>query len=39
MQVFYKLNINDNVNVTSNSHEEEFSDQNYEVIEDMETAL
>ena len=39
MQVFYKLNIKDNVNVTSNPHKEEFSDQNYEVIEDRETTL
>ena len=39
MKIFYKLNVNDNTNVTSTPHEEEFSDQNYEVIEDHETAL
>ena len=39
MWVFYKLNINDNANVTSTRHEEEFNDQNHEVIEDQETPL
>ena len=39
MKVFYKLNVNDNTNITSTPHEEEFSGQNYEVIEDHKTAL
>ena len=39
MKIFYKLNVNDSTNITSSPHEEEFSDQNYEVIEDCETAL
>ena len=39
MQVFYKLDVNDNPNVTSTPHKEEFNDQNYEAIEDQETAL
>ena len=34
MRVFYKLNVNDNTNVTSTPYEKEFNDQNYEVIED-----
>ena len=39
MKIFYKLNVNDNTNITSTPCEEEFSDQNYEVIEDHKTAL
>ena len=39
MKIFYKLNINDNTNVTSTPHEEEYDDPNYEAIEDRETAL
>ena len=42
MWVFYKLNVNDNPNVTSTTpHEEEFNDKNYEAkaIEDQGTAL
>ena len=39
MKIFYKLNVNDNTNVTSIPCEGEFSDQNYEAIEDHETAL
>ena len=39
MKIFYKLNVNDNTNITSTPHEEEFSDQNYEMIEDHVTAL
>ena len=39
MKVFYKLNVNDNTNVTSTPCEEEFSDQNYEPIEDHKTVL
>ena len=39
MWVFYKLNVNDNANVTSTPRKEEFNDKNYEAIEDRETAL
>ena len=39
MKIFYKLNVNDHTDVTSTPHEEEFSNQNYEAIEDHETAL
>ena len=39
MEVFCKLNVNDNINVTSNPYKEEFNDQNYKMIEDQETAL
>ena len=39
MKIFYKLNVNYNTNVTSTPCQEEFSDQNYEAIEDHETAL
>ena len=39
MKIFYKLNVNNNANITSTLHEEEFSDQNYEAIEDFKTAL
>ena len=36
IKILYKLNVNDNTDVTSTPHEEEYSDQNYEVIEDRE---
>ena len=39
MKIFYKLNVNDNTNITSTPHEEELSDQDYEAIEDCKTAL
>ena len=39
MKIFYKLNVNNNANVTYTPGEEEYSDQNYETIEDHETAL
>ena len=39
MKIFYKLNINENTKITSTPCEEEFSDQNYKVIEDCKTAL
>ena len=39
LKIFYKLNVNNNTNIRSTPHEEEFSDQNYEVIEDCKTAL
>ena len=34
-----KLNVNDHTNITSTPHKEKFSNQNYEAIEDRETAL
>ena len=39
MKIFHKLNVNDNTNIVSTPHEEEFSNQNYEAIEDHETTL
>ena len=39
MKVFYKLNINDNTNITSAPYDEEYDDQNYEAIKNRETAL
>ena len=39
MKIFYKWNVNDNTNITSTPHEDKFSNQNYEVIEDHKTAL
>ena len=39
MHVFYKLNINENGDVMSIPHEEEFDDKNYESVEEEETAL
>ena len=39
MKIFYKLSVNNNTNITSTPHEEGFSDQNYEAIEDHKTAL
>ena len=38
MQVFYKLNIKENVDVTSTPQEEEYDEQNYESVEECETA-
>ena len=39
MKIFYKLKVNKNTNIKSTPCEEEFSDQNYKVIEDSKTAL
>ena len=39
MHVFYKLNVNENGDVTSTPHEEEFDERNYESVEEWETAL
>ena len=39
MHIFYKLNVNKNGDVTSTPHEEEFDEQNYESVEEQETAL
>ena len=39
MKIFYKVNVSDNANIVSTPHEEEFNNQNYEAIEDFETAL
>ena len=34
IHVFYKLNIKDNVNLSNMPHEEEYTDENYESIEE-----
>ena len=39
MRVFYKLNVTENVDVTSTPHEEVFDEQNYESVEEWETTL
>ena len=39
MHVFYKLNIKDNVDLNKVPHEEEFTDENYESIEEWETSV
>ena len=39
MRVFYKLNVKDNVNLTINSCEEEYTDGNYESVEERETTM
>ena len=39
MKIFYKLNVNDNPNIASTPHEEEFSNKYYEAIEVCEIAL
>ena len=39
MHVFYKLNVNENGDVMSTPHEEEFDKRNYESVEEQETTL
>ena len=39
MRAFYKLNIDENTDITSTPHEEEYNEQNYESIERQETVL
>ena len=39
MRVFYKLNVKENVDITSTPHKEEYDEQNYESAEEWETAL
>ena len=39
MRVFYKLNINDKVDLTNTPHKEEYTDKNYESVEDRETVV
>ena len=39
MQVFYKLNVKENVDVTSTPHEEEYDEQIYGSMEEWETVL
>ena len=36
---FYKLDINENTDIKSTPHEEEYDKQNYESVEEQETAL
>ena len=39
MHIFYTLNIKENVNVTPTPHKEEYDEQNYESVEECQTAL
>ena len=39
MKVFYKLNVNDKVDLANTPHEEEYADENYESVEDRETMV
>ena len=39
MRVFYKLNIKENIDLTNTPHEEEFTDENYESVEERETTV
>ena len=39
MRVFYKLNIKENIDLRNTPHEEEYADENYESIEERETAV
>ena len=39
MRVFYKLNIKDDIDVTTTPHEEEYTDENYESVEEWETTV
>ena len=39
MWVFYKLNVKDNVDLSNTLHEEEYTDENYESIEEWETHI
>ena len=39
IRVFYKLNIDENTDITSTPHKEEYNEQNYESVEELESAL
>ena len=39
MRVFYKLNVKDNVDLTNTLQKEEYTDENYESVEEQETAV
>ena len=39
MIVLSKLNVKENVDITSTPHEEEYDEQNYKSVEEWETAL
>ena len=39
MRVFYKLNVDENADITSTPHKEEYNEQNYKSVEKWETAL
>ena len=39
MRVFYKLSVKDNVDLTNTPHEEEYTDENYELVEEGETTV
>ena len=34
MKVFYKINVKDSVDLTNTPHEEEYTDENYESVEE-----
>ena len=38
-RVFYKLNVKDNIVLTNTPHAEEYTDENYESVEEQETAM
>ena len=39
MHIFYKLNIKDNVYLSNTPHEEEYTDEHYESIEEWGTTV
>ena len=39
MRVFYKLNIKDNINITTTPYVEEYNELNYKSVEEHKTAL
>ena len=39
IHAFYKFNVNENGDVTSTPHKEEFDERNYESVEEWETTL
>ena len=39
MRVFYKLNVKDSLDFTNIACEEEYTDENYESIEEQETVM
>ena len=38
-RVFYKLNIKENIDLSNTPHEEEYTNENFESIEEKETAV
>ena len=39
MRVFYKLNMKENINITSTPPKKEYDEQNYESVEECKTTL